>query len=155
MRFREEISCSVDDKGRVKMPVSMKKQFPADKAIEFVIGRDLDDCLVIYPLPVWEEEEKLLDKLSDILPKHRAYRLLKTSGLAEVSLDSADRFLIPKSLMNFLGSPREVILKGNKNKIQIWESKKLEQKISQAHLEIDGLAEDVFTFLDAKDESKS
>ncbi|MBS1595595.1 MAG: MraZ N-terminal domain containing protein, partial [Bacteroidetes bacterium] len=64
MRFLGEINCSVDDKGRVKMPVSFSRQFAEGDKGRFMIARDLDDCLVIYPLETWKAQEEKLRQLN-------------------------------------------------------------------------------------------
>ncbi|HRN93544.1 MAG: hypothetical protein M9931_00735 [Chitinophagales bacterium] len=124
-KFRGQFNCSVDDKGRIKMPVSFKQQFdPADKG-SFMIKKGLDDCLEIYPLAIWTKEEERLDRLDDYNPIHRAFRGTFILGITELTLDGSDRFLIPKSLMGYLNNTREVIMVGDLNLIKIWEPSKL------------------------------
>ena len=64
MRFLGEINCSVDDKGRVKMPVSYSRQFPDTDKSRFMIAKDLEDCLVIYTLEGWKAQEEKLKQLN-------------------------------------------------------------------------------------------
>ena len=152
MRFLGEINCAVDDKGRIKMPASLAKQFPAEDHNRFMIAKDLEDCLVIYPLKTWEQQEQRLAKLNDFNPQHRAFKNVITVGLTEMELDNAGRFLISKSLMKYVGNAKEVILKGQFDRIQIWEVSKYEQHI-QGHIgNIQSLAEDVSKYLDSVSE---
>lgn len=151
MRFLGEIQCSVDDKGRVKMPASLKKQFPASDAGRFMIAKDLEDCLVIYPLATWEQQEKTLSKLNDFKPSHRAFKSAITIGLTEMEMDNADRFLISKHLMKYIGNAKDVILKGQFNKIQIWEVSKYEQYTQGSIANMPAIADEVSDFLDSLD----
>ena len=48
----------------------------------------------------------------------------------EMSLDGADRFLIPKNLMEYIQHSREVILKGELDCIQIWSESKFNEFIN-------------------------
>jgi MraZ protein len=149
MRFLGEIQCTVDDKGRIKMPTVMKKQFPASDSGRFMIAKDIEDCLVIYPMQTWDKQEQKLTKLSDFNPTHRAFKNAITVGLTEVELDNADRFLISKSLMRYISSAKEVILKGQFDRIQIWDANKYEQYIQGNISNISAIAEDVAKYLDS------
>ena len=150
MRFLGEITCTVDDKGRVKMPVSLSKQFPADDKGRFMIAKDQEDCLVIYPIKTWEAQEEKLKKLNPFNPKHRAFINAMTAGLTEVEMDNADRFLISKQLMKYVGNAKEIVLKGLFDHIQVWEAAKYEQYIAQNHANMTDLAADVSQYLDEK-----
>jgi MraZ protein len=149
MRFLGEIQCSVDDKSRIKMPAVMKKQFPAADSGRFMIAKDIEDCLVIYPMQTWDKQEQKLAKLSDFNPTHRAFKNAITVGLTEMELDNADRFLISKSLMRYISSAKEVILKGQFDRIQIWDANKYEQYIQGNISNISAIAEDVAKYLDS------
>ena len=149
MRFLGEIQCSVDDKGRIKMPSSLKKQFPVEDNGKFMIAKDIEDCLVVYPMQTWEKQEQTLRKLNDFNPSHRAFKNAITVGLTEIELDNADRFLIAKSLMKYVSNAKEVILKGQFDRIQIWEAGKYEQYIQGNLSNINALADNVSSYLDS------
>ncbi len=148
MRFLGEIQCSVDDKGRIKMPASLAKHFPAEDGNRFMIAKDLEDCLVVYPLKTWEQQEQQLAKLNNFNPTHRAFKNAITVGLTEMELDNAGRFLISKSLMKYIGNAKEVVLKGQFDRIQIWEVSRYEQYIQGNIGNISAIAEDVSNYLD-------
>ena len=150
MRFLGEINCSVDDKGRVKMPVSYSRQFPDTDKSRFMIAKDLEDCLVIYTLEGWKAQEEKLKQLNPFNPKHRAFINAITVGLTEVEMDNADRFLISKQLMKYIGNAKEVILKGQFDRIQVWEATKYDQYIQGNLANMQDLAAEVSQYLDSK-----
>lgn len=150
MKFLGEITCTVDDKGRIKMPSSFFKQFPAEDKGCFYIAKDIDDCLVIYPMQTWAEQEAKLRKLNTYNPEHRNFINGITAGLTEVEFDNSGRFLISKQLMRYIGNAKEVVLKGMFDKIQIWESSKYDQFIASQHGNISHLADVVSKYLDEK-----
>ena len=149
MRFLGEINCSVDDKGRVKMPVSYSRQFPETDKSRFMIAKDLEDCLVIYTLEGWKAQEEKLKQLNPFNPKHRAFINAITVGLTEVEMDNADRFLISKQLMKYIGNAKEVILKGQFDRIQVWEATKYDQYIQGNLANMQDLAAEVSQYLDS------
>ena len=150
MRFLGEINCSVDDKGRVKMPVSFSRQFPDTDKGRFMIAKDLDDCLVIYTLESWKAQEERLRQLNNFNPTHRAFINAITVGLTEVEMDNADRFLISKQLMKYIGNSKDVTLKGQFDRIQVWDTAKYDQYISGSLANMQHLAADVSQYLDSK-----
>ncbi len=150
MRFLGEINCSVDDKGRVKMPVSYSRQFPETDKSRFMIAKDMEDCLVIYTLEGWKAQEEKLKQLNPFNPKHRAFINAITVGLTEVEMDNADRFLISRQLMKYIGNAKEVILKGQFDRIQVWEASKYDQYIQGNLANMQDLAADVSQYLDSK-----
>ena len=71
-------------------------------------------------------------------------------GLTEVEMDNADRFLISKQLMKYIGNAKDVILKGQFDRIQVWDAQKYEQYIQGSLANMQDLAADVSEYLDSK-----
>ena len=142
MAFRGQYDCTMDDKGRIKMPAALRKQFPAEEKGAFMIAKDIEDCLVIYPMKEWEAEEARLMKLNPYDPKLRQFASAMMIGLTEVQMDVADRFLIQKSLVKHLGGGKDVVLRGMFNRIQIWDAAKLDQYNSSSMSNIKELAQE-------------
>lgn len=148
MDFRGEFECTMDDKGRIKMPAALRKQFAAGKETKFVLVKDLEDCLVIYSNKSWGELEAKLRKLNAFNLDHQRFINLVTTGWTEVEIDSADRFLISTSLKKYLGNGKDILLKGKFDKIQVWDAKKYEQSSQVNHSNSEFLAATVANYLD-------
>lgn len=148
MTFLGEFTCTVDDKGRVRMPATLKSKFPAADEGKFMMVKGLDDCLVIYPLAVWQQEEAKLRKLNRMNPDHRAFINAFTIGVSEMQLDGNDRLQISKQLMRYLGNAKEVIVKGELDQIQIWEVSKYEQFTAGNSSNMHEVSERVAKYLD-------
>ncbi|MFN8287919.1 MAG: division/cell wall cluster transcriptional repressor MraZ [Chitinophagales bacterium] len=152
MTFRGQFDCTMDDKGRIKMPSLLRKQFPAEDGSRFMLAKDIEDCLVIYPMKTWEKQEALLAKLNPFSLKHQQFINAITVGLTEIEMDSADRFLVGKSLMKYLGNSKEIVLKGKFDRIQVWDAAKYEQYTQGNISNIQGLAEEAAAHLDSLNE---
>lgn len=148
MAFRGQYDCTMDDKGRIKMPSSLRKQFPAEEKGSFMLAKDIEDCLVIYPMKEWEEQEAQLMKLNQFDPTLRQFASTMMIGLTEVQFDNADRFLVQKSLTKYLGNSKDVVLLGRFNRIQIWDAAKLEQYNNSGLANIKELAQEAATYID-------
>jgi MraZ protein len=129
MAFLGDFVCTMDDKGRIKMPAALRKQFDAGDGNKFMIAKDLTDNLVIYPMKTWEKQAAKLQKLDDYDPDHQKFIDVMTAGLAEVEMDSADRFLVSKSLTRYLGAGKEILMKGKFDRIQVWDAAKHDQQL--------------------------
>lgn len=149
MNFLGQFDCTMDDKGRIKMPAALGKQFPEADGNTFMIAKDIEDCLVIYPLKTWAKQEKLLQKLNPFNLKHQQFINAITVGLTEVELDSASRFLVSKSLMKYLGNGKDIVMKGKFDRIQIWEAGKYEQYTQSNTSNIQSLADEASAYLDS------
>ena len=127
MDFRGDYECTMDEKGRIKMPAALRKQFAASKENKFVLVKDLQDCLVIYTMKSWNELEARMRKFNPFNAELQRFINMATIGWTEVEIDSADRFLISTSLRKYLGTGKDILMKGKFDKIQIWDAKKYEQ----------------------------
>ncbi len=156
MAFRGQFDCTMDDKGRIKMPSALRKQFPAEDEGRFMIAKDIEDCLVIYPIKTWEKQEALMAKLNPFNLKHQQFINAITVGLTEVEMDNADRFLIVKSLSKYLnsGTVKEVVLKGKADRVQVWDAAKYEQYTQGNIANIQTLADEAAAHLDSLNEEK-
>ena len=57
MRFIGNIEAKVDAKGRVFLPAVFRKELPGDDTATLMLRKDLfQDCLVLYPESIWNEE---------------------------------------------------------------------------------------------------
>ena len=127
MQFIGQFDCTMDDKGRIKMPASLRKLFPAEDKGRFMIAKDLEDCLVIYTMKAWAHQAERLQKLNPFNMRHQQFLNAITVGLTEVEMDSADRFLVSKSLIKYLGNGKNIVMKGKFDRIQVWDASKYEQ----------------------------
>ena len=139
----------MDDKGRVKMPSALRKQFPEGDKGRFMIAKDIEDCLVIYPMQTWEKQEDLMGKLNPFNLKHQQFINAITVGLTEMEMDSADRFLVAKSLLKYLGNSKEVVLKGKNDRVQVWDAARYEQYTQGNIANIQTLADEAASHLDS------
>lgn len=122
--FLGEYEVTMDAKGRFLLPAGFKKQLGEESAGQFVINRGIETCLTIYPMQVWEPIFSEVSKLNDFDPKVRQFRRYFLNGATNIELDSAGRLLIPKTLIEYAGLQKDVVLVSALNKIEIWDTTK-------------------------------
>lgn len=130
------------------MPASLRKQFAATEETKFVLAKDLEDCLVIYPMKSWNAVEVRLKKLNPFNLNHQRFINLVTTGWTEVDIDSADRFLISTSLRKYLGNGKDILLKGKFDKIQVWDANKYAETAQVNLANSEHLSNEVANYLD-------
>jgi MraZ protein len=138
-----EFECRVDDKSRIILPSALKKQISQEAGDHFVINRGFEGCLVLYPMNVWKETTKSINKLNLFVRENRRFVRLFYNGATELSLDSQNRLLLPKSLLGFAAIDKEVILFAYSDRIEIWNKATYQEMVSAEPEDYPMLAERV------------
>lgn len=127
--FIGEYTCKVDAKGRILLPAAFKKQMPAGDQERFVVKRDLfDRCLVLYTMEEWERQnQRIRERINPYNKEHTAFLRNFYRGAAEIVLDSSNRLLIPKRLLQEAGIGREAVLAGMDTRIEVWAEDQYQQ----------------------------
>ena len=136
--------CKVDTKGRVMMPIALKKQLSKLINEGFVLKRSVfNHCIEMYPVSEWS---KLMDKLNGLNrfnKKNNDFIRRFTAGVKSVEMDNSGRFLISKDLIKYASIDKEIVLSSSVNIIEIWNKSIYEKVINEATLDFGVLAEEV------------
>ena len=119
--FRGVAELSLDAKGRIAMPAKFRDRLQDQCDGKLVITVDRDGCLLVYPLPEWEEIERKLVKLPTLNKQARRLQRLLIGHATECELDSAGRILLSPLLRDFAGIDKQVMLIGQGNKFELWD----------------------------------
>lgn len=138
-----EFDCKLDAKGRFLMPAGLRRQLPEDQQSDFVVNRGLDKCLVLYPIQVWETELERIQSKNQFVSKNRAFTRMFLNGATPLSLDSSDRALLPKRLMDYADLSKDIILIAQIDKIEIWDSAAYQAWLEAPGFDFEQLAEEV------------
>jgi MraZ protein len=152
--FIGEYTCKLDAKGRVMLPATFKKKITGDDQERFVIKKDIfENCLVLYPMDEWDRQNRIIrKKINPYKKEHNMFLRRFYKGMAELILDSNNRLLIPKRLLDEVEVDKEVILAGQSGKIEIWAKSKYDS-IRMGDQEFAGLAESIMEgLIDESDE---
>mgnify|MGYP001383598311 FL=1 len=103
--------CKIDVKGRLLIPIALKKQIADSISHGFVLKRAVfQQCLELYPLQQWKELISKVNKLNRFKKKNNDFIRRFTAGLKFIELDNTGRLLIPKELTEFANIKREIVL---------------------------------------------
>ena len=136
--------CKIDVKGRLLIPIALKKQIADSISKGFVLKRAVfQQCLELYPLQQWEDLISKVNKLNRFKKKNNDFIRRFTAGLKFIELDNTGRLLIPKELTEFANIKREIVLSSSVNIIEIWDKSKYEKTIDDSKSDFAQLAEEV------------
>ncbi|HAN18759.1 MAG: division/cell wall cluster transcriptional repressor MraZ [Bacteroidetes bacterium GWC2_33_15] len=142
--FIGDYNCKVDEKGRVTFPSMLKKQMNSASGERFVVKTDIfEKCLILFPMEEWERQNAIIrSKINPYNKEHNKFLRNFYKGSAEVILDSNNRLLIPKRLLDLANISKEAILAGQDGKIEIW-SKDLYDAMAENQDDFAELAEKI------------
>ena len=136
--------CKIDVKGRLLIPIALKKQIADSISKGFVLKRAVfQQCLELYPLQQWEDLISKVNKLNRFKKKNNDFIRRFTAGLKFIELDNTGRLLIPKELTEFANIKREIVLSSSVNIIEIWDKSEYEKTIDDSKSDFAQLAEEV------------
>ena len=141
--FLGEFDCKLDTKGRMMIPVGLKKQLPEAEREGLVINRGFEKHLVIYTRKEWDKIVDDLAKLNQYEKKTREFIRYFTRGASELALDSANRILLPKALTDYAGIASDVVLSCQFNKIEVWAKDAYDSQMDNEPENFANLAEEV------------
>jgi len=119
--FRGVSTLNLDAKGRMAMPSKYRERLLDQCAGQLVVTVDLSDpCLLLYPLPEWEDIEHKLVRLGNLNPQARRLQRLLIGHATEVELDNNGRILLPPALREFASLDKRIALTGQGKKFEIW-----------------------------------
>jgi len=136
--FRGPSKVTLDTKGRMAIPTRYREEIISRSGGCLVATIDRDPCLLLYPLPDWEEMERRLMRLPGNNRAVRAYQRRIVGHAAEMEMDSHGRILISKELRETAGLDKQVMLIGQGNKFELWDESRWSEWMA-AGREDDGL----------------
>jgi MraZ protein len=118
----------VDAKGRVFIPADFRKTLQSSGTSRLILRKDIyEDCLVLYPAAVWDEElETLRKKLKKYERTSRQMYRKFIQDSESLEMDAAGRVLIPKRYLQMAAITGDIRFMGVDNTIEIWNPERLD-----------------------------
>lgn len=139
-----EYDCKLDPKGRMMLPVDLRKQLGDQAGKEgFVLNRDIfEKCLVLYPMAEWKKVSAQVSSLNRFVKDNAVFIRRFNNGATPMELDAAGRLLLSKPLAEYAGIDKDVKVIGNGERIEIW-SKAAYDAMLNEDIDIGSLSEKV------------
>ncbi len=119
--FRGISPLTLDSKGRLAVPTRYREALARQCEGQLVVTVDYDGCLLLYPLPEWEEIERKLVRLPSFNEAARRMQRVLLGHATECELDGSGRVLLPPPLRLYAKLDKAVVLVGQGNRFEIWD----------------------------------
>lgn len=131
LQFLGNIEAKADAKGRIFVPAVFRKRLQGANEEFLVLRKDIfQDCLVLYPGTVWENEiETLRSRLNKWNREQQQIFRQFVLDAERIEMDASGRILIPKRYMQLVGIETDVRFLGVDDTIEIWAKEKLEKPL--------------------------
>ncbi len=122
VKFRGVSNLSLDAKGRIVLPARYRDRLLEICQSQLVVTIDTDQpCLLIYPLPEWEQIEEKIEALPSFNPTTRRIQRLLIGHATEVEVDGNGRMLLSGPLREYARLGKKVVLIGQDKKFELWD----------------------------------
>ena len=131
---------SIDDKGRVALPASMRRELSPEANETFNAYRSDDHCVILIPADVWAVRVRQLNGLNSYKSDNRRVKRGESGRSKLVSLDGQGRITLPRSHIDHAGlHAGAVVVLGTIDTIEIWDPEILrveEEEIADSYSDL-------------------
>ena len=122
--LRGATKVTLDAKGRLAIPTRYRERLAQRCDGQLVATVDKDYCLLLYPLPDWEDIERKLMRLPSLDKRARRLQRLMVGHATEVDIDGHGRILLSRELREFAGLEKQAVLLGQGNRFELWDEER-------------------------------
>ena len=115
--FIGEYHHSIDDKGRLAVPVKFRQAFKDG----LVVTRGLDSCLFVYTKAEWKKLAGKLAELPFSQANSRAFARLMLAGAMDCDVDKQGRVILPEYLRTYAKMGKDVVVAGLYSRLEVWD----------------------------------
>lgn len=119
--FRGVNNINLDAKGRVAVPTRYRDHLVRECEGRMVVTIDTEEkCLLIYPLPAWEDIQRKVEALPSFNPASRRVQRLLIGHATDIQLDTSGRILLTSPLRDYAQLEKKAVMLGQGNKLELW-----------------------------------
>jgi MraZ protein len=126
--FLGEFSHGLDNKGRLTIPAKFRDQL--DRGL-VVTRSPMDRCLLVFPMPAWEQVAAKVSALPLTDPRSAQLRRAFFSGAEDLIPDKQGRILISQRLREYAQIEMDVIVAGVNLFVELWRPTLWDEKVLQ------------------------
>lgn len=136
--------CKLDAKGRLALPMGIRKQLEEISHKGFILKRSVfQNCLELYPMDEWKAIMNQVGKLNRFKQKNNEFIRRFSAGVKPIEIDSTGRIQIAKDLIAFGKISKNVVVSSSINIIEIWDKELYENAVNSETVDFAALAEEV------------
>jgi MraZ protein len=133
--FRGKFEHTIDDKGRVSVPVRFREFLQAtndDRVVitNFIISETR--CLDVYPHAAWVRLEEQLREKPQFDQRVMRFQNFYFANAHECVLDKQGRILLPPTLREYAGLKKDAVFTSALDKFRIWDKEQWNRVFGEA-----------------------
>lgn len=124
LEFSGNYPLRMDSAQRVAVPAKFREvldQAFGKSGSQVVLIPD-DGKVKVLPMPAWEKFKSQLESLPELDPDSDALKTFIFGNMAVCSLDAQNRIRLTPGLCDMAGLEKEVVVVGQRDKMEIWDS---------------------------------
>jgi len=133
---------TLDEKKRLALPRKVREQLGEPETL--YVSPGLDQCLWLHTRQDLDQLAENLDQTPATDADARVFRRLFFARTDLVDVDGNGRILISERMLRFAGLEHEVVLIGDRNHLELWDSRRWQQYLEQHAPRFDAVAEAAF-----------
>jgi MraZ protein len=144
--FRGTFEHTIDDKGRVAIPVRFRETLQATNDDRLVITNFVVNsvrCLDVYPYAAWLQLEDRLKAKPQFNQRVMQFQNYYFAAAHECILDKQGRVLLPPTLREYAGLKRDVVFTSALEKFRLWDREQWKRVFGDAEQGIIDRPEDL------------
>jgi MraZ protein len=143
MNLLGEFDCTMDAKGRIRLPSGLIKQLGERETYGFVLNKGFEKHLTLYPQETWDKTVEGFASLNPYDSDTRNFLRRFHNGATPIEMDDQGRILIPKRLAEYAGLDKEIILSAWGDKIELWNADDFDRFMNDDSTNMTDLAQKV------------
>ncbi len=124
--FRGNCVHTLDDKGRISLPVEFRRVVGAREQASVVLTNFISEgsrCIEGFAIDAWEDFEERLREKSRFSSKLQRLENFYLSRASECVVDGNGRMLVPAYLRSYAGLEREVVFTASIHGFRMWDKR--------------------------------
>jgi len=133
---------TLDDKKRLALPRRVREQLGGPETLYVSPGPD--QCLWLYTEQDLERLAEKLDQTPATDADARVFRRLFFAQTENIPVDRNGRILITERMLRLAGLEHDVVLIGDRDRLELWDARRWQQYLDQHSPRFDAVAEAAF-----------
>jgi MraZ protein len=133
--FRGTFEHTIDDKGRVSVPLRFREVLQGsndDRVVITNFAMGTTRCLHVYPHAAWARLEESMSARPQFDLKVMRFLAYYMSAAQDCILDKQGRILLPQGLRDYAGLKKDVVFTSALTKFHIWDRDQWKQVFGEA-----------------------
>ena len=130
--FAGEFAHSLDEKGRLAIPVKFRARFKEGA----VVTRWLGECLAIFPTAEWAAINAAILQRPRTDPTVNEFVHFIVAGAHEADPDAQGRIVVPAHLRQYAGLASDALVIGASRNLEVWEPARWHARLAEVERSI-------------------